>query len=77
MACPGGISISGLKSFLPANVGRARTQGLESYLEVDLVDWLTLYANYTFTDTEDLDTGLELRRFPRHLIKAGVTVTPI
>jgi vitamin B12 transporter len=63
--------------FLPANVGRARTQGLESYLEVDPVDWLTLYANYTFTDTEDLDTGLELRRFPRHLIKAGVTVTPI
>jgi vitamin B12 transporter len=63
--------------FLPQNVGRARTEGVESSVEVDPLDWMTLYANYTFTDTEELSTGRELRRFPRHRVNTGVTVTPV
>jgi vitamin B12 transporter len=63
--------------FIPVNVGRARTEGVEAYLEIDPVDWVTVYANYTFTDTEDLDSGLELRRFPRHRWNTGVTLTPV
>jgi vitamin B12 transporter len=63
--------------FAPDNVGRARTRGVEVYGEVEPVAWLLLYANYTYTDTEDLDTGLELRRFARHRWNAGASVTPV
>ena len=63
--------------FLPKNVGRAQTEGVESYFEIDPVDWMTLYVNYTYTDTEDLSTGDQLRRFPRHRWNTGVTVTPV
>lgn len=59
------------------NVGRARTQGLEFTSEVEPLDWLLLFANYTYTDTKDLETGLELRRFARHRWSTGVVVTPI
>ncbi|MGH7277936.1 MAG: TonB-dependent receptor plug domain-containing protein [Candidatus Rokuibacteriota bacterium] len=64
-------------TFLPENVGRATTEGVEAYVEVDPLDWLTAYANYTLTASEDLDTGRELRRVPRHRWSAGVHVTPI
>jgi vitamin B12 transporter len=64
-------------SFLPFNVGRAKTEGVEVYAEVDPLDWLTTYVNYTFTDTEDITTGLPLRRVARHRWNAGVTATPI
>ena len=63
--------------FAPQNVGRAETQGVEAYVEVEPVAWLLLYANYTYTDTEDLDTGRELRRFSRHRWNTGLSVTPI
>jgi vitamin B12 transporter len=61
--------------FLPVNVGRAVTEGVEGYVEVFPVDWMSLYANYTRTDTEDLVTGLPLRRFPKDRWNAGVTFT--
>jgi len=63
--------------FLPVNVGRARTEGVELGAEVDALDWLLLFVNYTFTDTEDLDTGLPLRRFARHRWNFGATAEPI
>lgn len=63
--------------FAPQNVGRAETKGVEVYVEVEPVAWLLLYANYTYTDTEDLDTGLELRRFAHHRWNAGVSATPV
>jgi len=71
------ISPSAPFGVLPVNVGRARTHGWEAYAEVDPLDWLTLYANYTNTNTRDLGTGQELRRFPRHHVNLGMTVTPI
>jgi vitamin B12 transporter len=64
-------------AFRPLNVGRAVTQGVEAYGELDPLDWLLLFVNYTFTDTEDLATGLELRRFARHRWNTGVRVMPI
>jgi vitamin B12 transporter len=63
--------------FLPENVGRATTQGVEVYLEVDPLDWLTAYVNYTLTASEDIATGRELRRVPRHRFNTGVSVRPI
>ncbi|MBI4635175.1 MAG: TonB-dependent receptor [Candidatus Rokubacteria bacterium] len=64
-------------AFLPENVSGARSQGVETYLELDPLDWVTLFVNYTFTDTRDTTTGLDLRRFPRHAWSTGVTVTPV
>jgi vitamin B12 transporter len=65
---PGGL-------FLPQNVGRAITEGVEFYSEVYPVDWLSLYANYTFTDSEDIATRKPLRRIPRHRWATGATFT--
>lgn len=61
--------------FLPQNVGRAITEGVEFYSEIYPVDWLSLYANYTFTDSEDIATNKPLRRFPRHRWNTGATFT--
>jgi vitamin B12 transporter len=46
------------------NVGRARTQGVEVEAAVTPIDGLLLSLAYTYTDTEDRDTGEPLRRFP-------------
>jgi vitamin B12 transporter len=61
--------------FLPQNVGRAITEGVEFTAEANPIDSLSLYANYTFTRTQDIDTGFPLRRFPRHHYAAGATYT--
>jgi vitamin B12 transporter len=52
--------------FQAQNVGRARSQGVELEAAVVPIDPLLLAVVYTYTDTEDLATGLPLRRFPRH-----------
>jgi vitamin B12 transporter len=61
----------------PFNVGRAVTEGVETYVEVEPLDWLLLWANHTWTRTKDLVTGLPLRRFAENQWNAGVTATPI
>jgi vitamin B12 transporter len=61
----------------PENVGRARTQGLESYGEVEPLDWLLLYATYTHTSTVDKQTHSELLGFPRHVWNTGLTLAPL
>jgi vitamin B12 transporter len=62
--------------FVPENVGRARIQGVEAYAAFDPAGWIGFYANYTYLDATDLETGQPLRRVPRHAGNAGVTVTP-
>jgi vitamin B12 transporter len=63
--------------FFPQNVAKARTEGLEVTAEADVLDWLMLFANYTYTDTEDESTGLPLRRFARHRWSFGANAEPI
>ena len=63
--------------FLPKNVGRATTQGWENYVEVEPLDWLLLYANYTLTRSRDALAHTDLTRTPAHHYNAGVAVTPI
>jgi vitamin B12 transporter len=53
-------------AFLNINVGRARTQGLESFLAWKLLETLTLRGDYTYTDAVDAGTKLALLRRPRH-----------
>jgi vitamin B12 transporter len=60
-----------------ANVGRARSEGLEFTSEVDLLDTLTAGVNYTYTVTKDLDTHRWLPREPRHRWNARITWQPV
>ncbi|HTC84926.1 MAG TPA: TonB-dependent receptor [Rhizomicrobium sp.] len=52
------------------NVGRARTDGVESFIAWKALDTLTLRADYTYTDALDAGAKLALLRRPRH--KASV-----
>jgi vitamin B12 transporter len=66
-------------SFLlsPLNVARAITEGVETYVEVEPLDWLLVWANHTYLSTEDLSTHRPLRRFADNRWTTGFTVTPI
>lgn len=50
------------------NIGRAMTQGVELTTALRPSDELTLRASYTYTRTEDKETGLELLRRPKNKI---------
>jgi vitamin B12 transporter len=58
------------------NIGRARSQGVEFVSEVDLTDTLTLSLNYTYTDTENLETHRPLPREPFHRWNGTLTWRP-
>jgi vitamin B12 transporter len=59
------IQFSGV-TFMPENIGRARTFGVETFVTWELLTNLTARAGYTWLNTEDLDTGAELVRRPRN-----------
>ena len=67
----------GNNTFLPFNVGGAESEGVETYVQVEPLDWVLAWVNYTYTHTEDITTQLPLRRFARHLWNTGVQVTPL
>lgn len=48
------------------NVAKARSEGVESFLEIRPMDGLSLRGNYTYTRAEDEKTGFALIRRPRH-----------
>ena len=52
------------------NIGRARTQGFETYLAWQPIDTLKLRADYTYSEAEDLALHKELVRRPKN--KASV-----
>jgi vitamin B12 transporter len=62
--------------FRPENVGRASTEGVEVYLEVDPLPWLSVYGSYTYVDARDITAGTELRRVPRNSWATGLVGTP-
>ncbi len=49
-----------------ANIGKARTDGIESFVTYQPTDDLTFHADYTFTEAYDAATHLELLRRPKH-----------
>jgi vitamin B12 transporter len=53
------------------NVGRARTDGVESFIAWKALDRLSLRADYTYTDALDASTRLALLRRPRHKASVG------
>ena len=54
------------------NVAEARSAGIELVANGQAADWLDYYANYTYTDSEDLATGNPLSRVPRHKVNLGI-----
>jgi vitamin B12 transporter len=46
------------------NIGKAETKGIEAEVTFKAIEDLTIGANYTYLDTEDKETGLELLRRP-------------
>lgn len=58
-------------TFQLANIGRARTDGVESFIAWKALDALTLRADYTYTDALDAGTRLALLRRPRHKASVG------
>ena len=57
-------------TFQLANIGRARTQGVESFIAWQALETLNLRADWTYTDAIDAGTRLALLRRPRHKLAA-------
>jgi vitamin B12 transporter len=53
-------------AFQLMNIGRARTDGVEAFLDWKAMETLTFRASYTYTDALDTRTHLALLRRPRH-----------
>lgn len=60
------ISTGPAPAFLNLNIGKARTQGVESFLAWRVLETLTLRADYTYTDAVDGVTKRALLRRPRN-----------
>ncbi len=65
-------STGSLTLFGYANIGNAQSRGVESTASVELGPFVRLDGSYTFTHTEDLDTGRALPGRARHRGTAGV-----
>jgi len=59
------------------NIGKARAEGFEFVSAVDILDNLTAWLNYTYTESENLQTHRLLAREPRDRLNLGVTWRPI
>ena len=59
------------------NIGKARAEGIEFVSEVDLLDTLTASLNYTYTESENLQTHRLLSREPRDRLNIGLTWRPM
>ncbi|MFT4174780.1 MAG: TonB-dependent receptor [Rhodocyclaceae bacterium] len=63
--------VNGVAMYTYKNIAAARTRGLETALKWQATDALAFNAAYTFTDTEDLDSGSDLTRRPRNMARLG------
>jgi vitamin B12 transporter len=59
------------------NVGEAKAYGWEFISAVDILDNLTATLNYTYTETENLQTHRPLPRQPRNRVNGGLTWRPL
>ncbi len=59
------------------NIAEAETFGVEVAFTAQPLPWMVWQVNYTYLETEDLDTGLDLSRRPRHSMTAIVDIQPI
>jgi len=59
-------------TFTTANIGRARTEGVELAFRQSLHKGLTVYGHYTYLTAENLTEGNRLLRRPRQVVFAGL-----
>jgi vitamin B12 transporter len=59
------------------NIGKARAEGFEFVSAVDILDNLTAWLNYTYTESKNLQTRRLLPREPRDRLNLGLTWRPI
>jgi len=72
------LIVGDASTFIPYNVDKATTSGVEFGGEYNLVPgWAKLKSAYTHLQTRDESTGLRLLRRPRHAARLSVAVTPI
>ena len=64
--------VNGIARYTYRNVAQARTQGLETGARWQASSALAFNAGYTYTDSQDLDTGTELTRRPRSIARLGL-----
>lgn len=60
-----------------ANVGKARTKGVEAFTALEIAPQFRVRADYTFTFTKDEIARQELLRRPRHKASVTATWTPV
>lgn len=65
------------QTFISENIARARTQGIETSAEWHMSEVLSSKFAYTYTDTEDRDSGDSLLRRPRHKFSADAQYKPL
>lgn len=68
----GKIMPDGFKEYSYRNIAEAYTQGVEVDLKLYLTDNILATLGYTYLDTEDKETGEELRDAPSHRITPGL-----
>ena len=54
------------------NVDEVEIYGIEADADLQLTDWLRIFAGYAYTHTQDLGSGDPLADTPEHSLKAGV-----
>lgn len=59
------------------NIGRAKIDGAEAYIEERALSWGSLRLTYAYTDAKDAGTGAELARRPRNSWRVNAHVTPM
>jgi vitamin B12 transporter len=70
-------------AFLPGgvetleNIGKAKTDGIESFIAYQPMDDLTVRADYTFTEAYDSVAHLELLRRPKHKVSLDARWQPM
>lgn len=75
-ACTQFCGVRGREIRTYQNVNEARIRGVELESGLDLPGNLRLDANYTFLDSEDRGTGLELTERPRHRANVALAWSP-
>lgn len=68
----GAVMPDGFKEYSYSNIAEAYTQGVEVDLKLYLTDDILATLGYTYFDTENEETGKELRDAPRHRITPGI-----
>ena len=69
-------TVNGISAYTYQNIARARTSGLESSVKWRATPALDLQAAYTRTQTRDLNSGTELTRRPRDIVRLGLDWKP-